>query len=210
MVPQLNDNIRLTIEEYRNKLYQFIQNKPLVRLSNSAAAITAQYPTSEHQNNQQHQKPAKTATVNLQRSNTYHHNQQHHQQRQHQQAQYKTAESPELQSELVDHYAQQKIIYQSSYNQNYDSNNPSDDNQSTTSEGTTPPQYMAANRNQIVGNASAIVGTASASVGTNNNANINRKKHPSDFQNNNSNNFIGTNATSTNILGGIGSTSHTG
>ncbi len=29
MVPQLSDDIQLTIEEYRNKLYQFIQNKSI-------------------------------------------------------------------------------------------------------------------------------------------------------------------------------------
>jgi serine/threonine protein kinase len=28
VVPQLSDNVRLTIDEYRNKLYQFIQHKP--------------------------------------------------------------------------------------------------------------------------------------------------------------------------------------
>ena len=31
VVTQLNDNVRLTIEEYSNKLYQYIQAKPLNR-----------------------------------------------------------------------------------------------------------------------------------------------------------------------------------
>ena len=37
MVPQLDDNVRLTIEEYRNKLYQYIKSKPLNRPSKSSS-----------------------------------------------------------------------------------------------------------------------------------------------------------------------------
>ncbi len=222
VVPQLNDNIRLTIEEYRNKLYQFIQNKPLVRLSNSAQSVGAAAahiaPKSagnvqQHQPQapppqtaqQHHQQVQSTSTNNnskgnLVRSNTYHYAQQQYAK--------PGADTPEVQSELIDHYAQQKqvINYQSSYNNgisnnnnsNYDANNQSDDNNSTTSEGNTPPQYAS---NQIVGNASAIVGGASNAASAVNNS---RKKHPSDFQNN----TVANNSNS--MLGSLGSATYSG
>lgn len=173
VVPQLNDNVRLTIEEYRNKLYQFIQSKPAnVRISNSAQSLSNHHahqqstpPQSAPQNSQKQ--------GNLQRSNTYHYQQQQQQQ---QRQPTVIAESPDVQSELMEHYNQQsnsKINYQSSYNNQYDSANQSDDNNSVNSD-VTPPQY------KVAGQASSGVGAASS--------NYSRKKQPMDYQNNSQNN----------------------
>lgn len=171
VVPQLNDNVRLTIDEYRNKLYQFIQNKPFTRLSQSAQQAPAPQPKQQPHNN--------TASAP-----SNHHN--------HQKSE--NSNSNVHQSELIDHYAQQKNNYASSYNNQYESksandlNDQSDDN-SLTPTPPSPPQQQLNETSQSAAN------------------NHNRKKHASDFQNynnspiNNSTANANANAIS-NLIGG--------
>lgn len=158
-MPQLNDNIRLTIDEYRNKLYQFIQNKPASRLS----AQTQQTQKTKAQKPQQ-------------------------------QSYSRTAQKPnyneKIDSELIDHYANQtqKNNYASSYNQ-YDSKSSNDINYNSDDNSSTPTPPSPANYNQM----------ASSSTSALNN--YNRKKHTNDYQNNTNaakDNFVSNN-NSTNL-----------
>lgn len=141
MVPQLNDNIRLTIDEYRNKLYQFIQNKPISRLSAPA------------------QQTQKTKAQKSQQSYS--------------RTTQKLNHNEKIDSELIDHYANQaqKNNYASSYNQ-YDSKSSNEINYNSDDNSSTPTPPSPANYNHM----------ASSSTSALNN--YNRKKHTNDYQNN--------------------------
>lgn len=141
MVPQLNDNIRLTIDEYRNKLYQFIQSKPATRLSAQA----------QQSQKTKVQKPQQSYSRTTQKANY----------------------EEKIDSELIDHYANQtqKNNYASSYNQ-YDSKSSNDINYHSDDNSSTPTPPSPANNNNM----------ASSSTSALNN--YNRKKHANEYQNN--------------------------
>ncbi len=56
VVPQLNDNVRLTIEEYRNKLYKFIQDS-----KSQDPSTQNQRPNTHIKTTKQQQAPSNTA-----------------------------------------------------------------------------------------------------------------------------------------------------
>ena len=171
---QLNDNVRLTIDEYRNKLYQFIQktkrsnsrlssntaNTNVVVVSNPAPSTVAPEP----------QQPKSESFMRSNTNTFYNSSSSKHNQQQHQQ-QYDDLNDGGSSNELIvggENYT--KNNYSSSYNtipnqqQQYDAKslNESDDTSSTP----TPPYQQQ----QTVAPQQT-------------NPNHNRKKHPSDYQN---------------------------
>lgn len=206
----------MTIEEYRNKLYQYIQAKPLNRPVPSASAQQQnpiqQNTSSAHPKAESYLRAntGKAANSNTQFNddqvviNNNNNN---------------NTNSNNVNSELIEHYSQQKSRnnnnnnannnYSSSYNtyeskSNNDINYQSDDNSATPTPPTPPPKSQLANYNQnISGSASANVNSAANNNNSNNN-NYNRKKHPSDYQTQ-TNNFLNTTNPNSNLLGGVAS-----
>lgn len=166
VVPPLNDNVRLTIDEYRGKLYQLIQRKDtassqkVVKVSASTVPDRVDFQSSKQAAQHNYSESSNNA-------NNY------------------------RESVLLDSYQQQRSnsSYVSSYNNyeannaNYQTNYQSDDN-STTPTPPTPPihsqsqlssyqQQQQQYANMLV---AATNGSSSSAAG------YNRKKHPSDYQ----------------------------
>jgi serine/threonine protein kinase len=188
VVPQLNDNVRLTIDEYRNKLYQFIQQTKQaggsIKNSTTSTTIKKQQPKSEAfmRSNSSLQSTATHKTTNEINDDNinYIHNS-------------SISGNKNDQNEL---FSNPKIAqnYSSSYN-NSNNNNPYEnksDNSDDTSSTVTPPHHNYYNQFKDNNNNNSTV-TAS---------NYNKKKSNDYYANPISNNEANN---SSNYLGGVSS-----
>ena len=208
MVPQLDDNVRLTIEEYRSKLYQYIKTKPLNRPAKSS---TAQQHTQNSKSESYLRSNSNTSNVSTNEKIPY-----HQQKTLSNQEEFNSNSNSNINSELIEHY-NQKTLQQNAVNSqqpttvynhydsksNNDMNYQSDDNSTTPTPHTPPKQQHQQNSSsshytQHQQYTSATPGVSSSGYS--------RKKHPSDYQ---STTQPTTNSNgNSNLLGGIGYSSN--
>jgi len=177
VVPQLNDNIRLTIDEYRNKLYQFIQktkrSNSRIATNNTTTGVAASAPPPQPQQSQ----PV-SSVVNQPKSESLMRTKSSYQQQQYDDLYDDGGSSNEI---IIGN--DNKNNYSSSYNNvqqqqqhHYDSKSLNESDIDITSSTPTPPYQQQQQTN------------------------YNRKKHPSDYSQTTSTNILKDN---NNLLGGV-------
>ncbi len=178
VVPQLNDNIRLTIDEYRNKLYQFIQktkrSNSRIATNNTTTGVAASAP----QPPQPQQSQPVSSVVNQPKSESLMRTKSSYQQQQYDDLYDDGGSSNEI---IIGN--DNKNNYSSSYNNvqqqqhHYDSKSLNESDIDITSSTPTPPYQQQQQQ-----------------------TNYNRKKHPSDYSQTTSTNILKDN---NNLLGGV-------